>query len=108
MDKINNAANYVSESVKGTPPSTIPLCLLCPSSSYPSPSPPRPSSTNSVLPGAVNTGSKEANKEVAKDNNADVSTRLSAGKDALGDKVDEKKHNVSAETVSNIRCNTSC
>merc|ERR1712113_135619 len=64
MDKINNAANYVSESVKG----------------------------------AVNTGSKEANKEVAKDSNADASTRLSAGKDALGDKVDEKKHNVSAET----------
>ena len=42
--------------------------------------------------------SKEANKEVAKDNNADVTTRLSAGKDAVGDKVDEKKHNVSAET----------
>lgn len=46
----------------------------------------------------MNTGSKEANKEVAKDNNADLSTRASAGKDALGDKVDEKKHNISADT----------
>ena len=39
----------------------------------------------------MNTGSKEANKEVAKDNNADISTRLSAGKDAIGDKVDVSK-----------------
>lgn len=54
--------------------------------------------TLTLISGAVNTGSKEANKEVAKDSSADASTRLSAGKDALGDKVDEKKHNVSAET----------
>ncbi|KAI1853695.1 hypothetical protein JX265_003971 [Neoarthrinium moseri] len=63
MDKINNAANYVSDTVKG----------------------------------AVSTGSKEANKEVAKDNNASVGTRLSAGKDAIGDKIDEQKHNTSAD-----------
>lgn len=41
MDKINNAANYVADSVKS----------------------------------AANTGSKEANKEVAKDNNASLGTR---------------------------------
>ncbi|KAK8044382.1 hypothetical protein PG993_004406 [Apiospora rasikravindrae] len=46
---------------------------------------------------AVSTGSKEANKEVAKDGNADVTTRLSAAKDAVGDKVDEQKHNTSAD-----------
>ncbi|KAK6851014.1 hypothetical protein PG990_008091 [Apiospora arundinis] len=63
MDKIQNAANYVSETVQG----------------------------------AVSTGSKEANKEVAKDGNATVGTRLSAAKDAVGDKVDEQKHNTSAD-----------
>lgn len=41
MDKINNAANYVADSVKS----------------------------------AANAGSKEANKEVAKDNNASIGTR---------------------------------
>jgi len=41
--------------------------------------------------------SKEANKSVAKDNNAPVGSRISAGVDALGDKKDEKKHDISAE-----------
>lgn len=49
------------------------------------------------MTGAVSTGSKEANKEVAKDGNATVGTRLSAAKDAVGDKVDEQKHNTSAD-----------
>merc|ERR1711939_895253 len=40
---------------------------------------------------------QEANKEVAKDSNVDVSTRASAAKDALGDKADEHKHGASAE-----------
>ena len=39
--------------------------------------------------------SKETNKQVAKDSNVDLSTRASAGKDALGDKVDETKSSVS-------------
>ncbi|KAJ1329371.1 glucose-repressible protein Grg1 [Microdochium nivale] len=47
--------------------------------------------------GALSTTSKEANKEVAKDSNASVGTRASAAKDALGDKVDEQKHNRSAD-----------
>ncbi|KAI0471595.1 glucose-repressible gene protein [Xylariaceae sp. FL0804] len=63
MDKINNAANYVSETVKG----------------------------------ATSTGSKEANKEVAKDNSAGIGTRASAAKDAVGDKFDEQKHSTSAD-----------
>ncbi|KLU88306.1 glucose-repressible protein [Magnaporthiopsis poae ATCC 64411] len=41
--------------------------------------------------------SKEANKDVAKDNNASIGTRFEAGKDALSDKVDEHKHDTSAE-----------
>lgn len=39
--------------------------------------------------------SKEANKEVAKDPNVDLSTRATAAKDAVGDKMDEHKHAVS-------------
>ena len=35
-------------------------------------------------------------KDVAKDDNASVGTRASAGKDAASDKVDELKHKVSA------------
>lgn len=41
--------------------------------------------------------SKEANKEVAKDSNANVGTRLSAAKDAVGDKVNESGHDAKAE-----------
>ncbi|RYP44129.1 hypothetical protein DL768_009364 [Monosporascus sp. mg162] len=63
MDKINNAANYVADSVKG----------------------------------ATSTASKESNKSVAKDNNASLGTRASAAKDAVGDKVDEQKHDTSAD-----------
>ncbi|RWA09413.1 hypothetical protein EKO27_g5692 [Xylaria grammica] len=46
---------------------------------------------------ATNTGSKEANKQVAKDNDASLSTRASAAKDAVGDKFDEQKHDKSAD-----------
>ncbi|ODA81757.1 hypothetical protein RJ55_00261 [Drechmeria coniospora] len=41
--------------------------------------------------------SKDANKEVAKDNNAPIGTRASAAKDALGDKFNENKHDAKAE-----------
>lgn len=65
-----------------------------------------------TVKGAGSTASKEANKsmfpiyifwfrstnlsalDVAKDNNASLGTRASAAKDALGDKVDEQKHEV--------------
>ncbi|KEY66851.1 hypothetical protein S40285_06844 [Stachybotrys chlorohalonatus IBT 40285] len=47
--------------------------------------------------GATSNVSKEANKEVAKDNNVNVGTRLSATKDALGDKIDQTTHENKAE-----------
>jgi hypothetical protein len=41
--------------------------------------------------------SKEANKSVAKDSDASLSSRLTAGKDAVGDKVDQTSHNTKAD-----------
>ena len=41
--------------------------------------------------------SKETNKTVAKDGNADVSTRFTAAKDAVIDKKDESSHNAKAD-----------
>ncbi|KAK3299306.1 glucose-repressible protein Grg1 [Chaetomium fimeti] len=49
------------------------------------------------LQGSTHEASKEANKEVAKDNNANVGTRLEAAGDAIGDKAKEHKHDASAE-----------
>ncbi|KAK4103935.1 hypothetical protein N658DRAFT_493413 [Parathielavia hyrcaniae] len=46
---------------------------------------------------ATSGASKEANKNVAKDNNAGVGTRLQAAGDAVSDKSSEKKHDASAE-----------
>jgi len=60
---LQNAANYVSESVQG----------------------------------AGATASKEANKQVAKDSDASLSSRATATKDAVGDKVDESSHNTKAD-----------
>jgi len=41
--------------------------------------------------------SKEGNKQVAKDSDASLGTRASAGKDALSDKADEVSSSASAE-----------
>ncbi|KAJ5633245.1 hypothetical protein N7490_009584 [Penicillium lividum] len=41
--------------------------------------------------------SKEGNKQVAKDDDAKLSTRASAAKDAIFDKKDEKSHDVKAD-----------
>jgi hypothetical protein len=49
------------------------------------------------LPGAAHGASKEANKEVAKDNNASLGTRAEAAFDATKDKANEHKHDASAE-----------
>ncbi|EFY93277.1 Glucose-repressible protein1 [Metarhizium acridum] len=46
---------------------------------------------------ATSGASKETNKQVAKDSDASIGTRASAAKDALGDKVDEHKHDAKAE-----------
>jgi len=63
METVKNAANYVSESVKGT----------------------------------TSEASKEANKSVAKDNDASFGTRATATKDAISDKADEVTHNSKAD-----------
>jgi len=47
--------------------------------------------------GAGSTASKEANKHVAKDGDASLSSRATAAKDAVGDKVDETSHNTKAD-----------
>lgn len=41
--------------------------------------------------------SKETNKQVAKDDDAKISTRASAAKDAIVDKKNEKSHDVNAD-----------
>jgi hypothetical protein len=41
--------------------------------------------------------SKETNKQVAKDDDAKLSTRATAAKDALVDKKDEKSHDTKAD-----------
>ncbi|KAM7204342.1 Glucose-repressible protein Grg1 [Rhypophila sp. PSN 637] len=46
---------------------------------------------------ATSGASKETNKEVAKDSNAGVGTRLQAAGDAIGDKASESKHDSKAE-----------
>ncbi|KAJ5917694.1 glucose-repressible protein [Penicillium verhagenii] len=50
-----------------------------------------------TIQGAGSTASKEANKHVAKDSDAKVTTRAQAAVDAVGDKADEKKHDVKAD-----------
>ncbi|KKY17421.1 putative glucose-repressible protein [Phaeomoniella chlamydospora] len=47
--------------------------------------------------GAGHEASKEANKSVAKDNNAALDTRATAAKDALGDKFNEHKSDTKAD-----------
>ncbi|KAH8587474.1 hypothetical protein B0O99DRAFT_641749 [Bisporella sp. PMI_857] len=55
------------------------------------------SQVSETVQGAVDTASKETNKNVAKDSNADASTRLTAGKDAIGDKLSESSHDTKAD-----------
>ncbi|KAM0251500.1 hypothetical protein ACHAQJ_008121 [Trichoderma viride] len=49
------------------------------------------------IQGATSGVSKETNKEIAKNDDVNVSTRLTAAKDAVGDKFDESAHNNKAE-----------
>jgi len=46
---------------------------------------------------AASGASYEANKEVAKEPNLPVGTRAQAAKDAVGDKLDQTKHDVKQE-----------
>ncbi|CAL3966190.1 hypothetical protein PZA11_002923 [Diplocarpon coronariae] len=41
--------------------------------------------------------SKEANKQVAKDSDASLTSRASAAKDAVGDKLDQTSHETKAD-----------
>ncbi|KAB8299776.1 hypothetical protein EYC80_000028 [Monilinia laxa] len=50
-----------------------------------------------TVQGATATTSKEANKQVAKDDDANLSTRANAGVDAVKDKFDESGHNTKAD-----------
>ncbi|KAF4849181.1 Glucose-repressible gene protein [Colletotrichum siamense] len=43
------------------------------------------------------TASKETNKQVAKDSDASLTSRASAAKDAVGDKLDESSHEAKAD-----------
>ncbi|KAJ4150143.1 hypothetical protein LMH87_010908 [Akanthomyces muscarius] len=58
-----------------------------------------------TVQGAISGASKETNKEVAKDSNANVGTRLSAAKDAVGDKMDQSGHNAKADAHKEIAKN---
>ncbi|KAJ9652607.1 Glucose-repressible protein [Neophaeococcomyces mojaviensis] len=49
------------------------------------------------IQGAGATASKEANKNVAKDSNANLTTRAQAAGDAVSDKFDEQTHNRKAD-----------
>ncbi|MDI1485878.1 MAG: hypothetical protein OHK93_004067 [Ramalina farinacea] len=55
-------------------------------------------SVSETVQGGASQASKEGNKHIAKDGNNDMSTRATAAKDMVGDKLDQKKH----ETNSNI------
>ena len=48
-----------------------------------------------TVQGGASETSKEVNKNVAKDSQAPIDTRATAAKDALGDKFDQHKHEVS-------------
>jgi len=48
--------------------------------------------------GTASQGSKEANKSVAKDSDASLSSRATAAKDAVFDKKDETSHNIKGDT----------
>jgi len=50
-----------------------------------------------TVQGSGATASKEANKQVAKDNDASLSSRTTAAKDAVIDKKDESSHNTKAD-----------
>lgn len=86
METVKNAANYVS----GTPNPHSPAHALTPFPSF--------GISFSLLTWllttdktseALNTASKETNKEVAKDSNVGLGDRASAAKDAVGDSLSE-------------------
>lgn len=67
MDNVKNAANYVADSVKSTTSPFPQYSLLFSTVEHVSLTP--------ISTGATSTGSKEANKQVAKDSDASIGTR---------------------------------
>ncbi|KAK5995025.1 Glucose-repressible gene protein [Cladobotryum mycophilum] len=59
-----------------------------------------------TVQGAVAGASKETNKEIAKNDNASVGTRLTAAKDAVGDSINETAHNGKADAHKNLAQNS--
>ncbi|KAL2047646.1 hypothetical protein N7G274_000688 [Stereocaulon virgatum] len=54
------------------------------------------------IQGAASGASKEGNKEIAKGHtDASLSTRATAAKDAVSDKMDESKHNTKSDVYAN-------
>ncbi|KAI4260502.1 MAG: hypothetical protein L6R42_004016 [Xanthoria sp. 1 TBL-2021] len=55
------------------------------------------SSAMESIQGTGATAQKEGNKEVAKDSNQGIGERATAAKDAVGNKMDETKHETKSE-----------
>ncbi|KAH7175591.1 glucose-repressible protein [Dactylonectria macrodidyma] len=58
-----------------------------------------------TVQGAASGASKETNKEIAKDNNANIGTRANAAVDAVGDKFDQSAHENKAAAHKEIAKN---
>jgi hypothetical protein len=96
----------VKVSFFSSPPSPLALSISD-SVAFTSPSPPSniltsyfQNAANYVaesVQGAGSAASKEANKQVAKDNDASLSSRATAAKDAVGDKFDQTSHDTKAD-----------
>jgi len=90
METIKNAANYVTESVKGTGSAASKEAhkVYLPPESHPSP--------------LASINDTDAPKAVAKDPEAPLSSRASAAKDTVGDKVEETRHETKADVNKEV------
>lgn len=88
MESVKNAANYVSGTILPYPIQFLalsPTVLTC-------------LRFTDKTSEALNSASKETNKEVAKDSNVSIGNRASAAKDAVGDSLSEVR--TSSGTIS--------
>ncbi|KAL2049365.1 hypothetical protein ABVK25_010375, partial [Lepraria finkii] len=54
------------------------------------------------IQGTASGASKQGNEEIAKGHtNASATTRMTAAKDAISDKIDESKHNTKSDVYAN-------
>jgi len=90
METIKNAANYVTESVKGaSSEASKEAHKVC-----------RPPESHPSLLASIN--DTDAPKAVAKDPEAPLSSRASAAKEAVGDKVEETRHETKADVSKEV------